>query len=113
MLSAVVRIALALEILLVCIEGAMPASRGFLPLGGSHLAVLGALLHGKERRVYGDQAYRGQRAAIRQHAPNARDFTNQRYRYRGVVDEVARGKNRTKSSGSITVTLLLKERSRR
>ena len=56
------------------------------------------MLHGKERRVYGDQAYRGQRAAIRQHAPNARDFTNQRYRYRGVVDEVARGKNRTKSS---------------
>ena len=60
--------------------------------------VLGALLHGKERRVYGDQAYRGQQATIRQHAPNARDFTNQRYRYRGMVDEVERGKNRTKSS---------------
>lgn len=37
--------------------------------------VLGALLHGNERRVYGDQAYRGQRAALRQHAPNAKDFT--------------------------------------
>lgn len=60
--------------------------------------VLGALLHGQERRVYGDQAYRGQKAAIRQHAPQAKDFTNQRYRYRGVVDEVERGKNRTKSS---------------
>jgi len=60
--------------------------------------VLGALLHGREGRVYGDQAYRGQQATIRQHAPNARDFTNQRYRYRGVVDEVERGKNRTKSS---------------
>lgn len=60
--------------------------------------VLGALLHGKERRVYGDQAYRGQQATIRQYAPNARDFTNQRYRYRGVVDEVERGRNRTKSS---------------
>src|SRR5262249_44539587 len=34
---------------------------------------------------------------IRDHAPNARDFTNQRYRHRGIVDEVERGKNRTKS----------------
>ncbi len=59
--------------------------------------VLGELLHGNETRVYGDQAYRGQKAAIRAHAPNAKDFTNQRYRYRGVVDEVERGKNRTKS----------------
>jgi hypothetical protein len=27
------------------------------------------LLHGKETRVWGDQAYRGQRAVIRDHAP--------------------------------------------
>jgi IS5 family transposase len=47
--------------------------------------------------VWGDQAYRGQRAVIRQHAPKAKDFTNRRYRYRGVVDEVERAKNRTKS----------------
>ena len=59
--------------------------------------VLGQLLHGAERRVYGDQAYRGQTATIREHAANAKDFTNRRYRYRGVVDEVERGKNRTKS----------------
>ena len=59
--------------------------------------VLGELLHGNETRVYGDQAYRGQQGTIRQHAPNAKDFTNRRYRYRGVVDEVERGKNRTKS----------------
>lgn len=59
--------------------------------------VLGELLHGKETRVYGDQAYRGQREAIRAHAPNAKDFTNRRYRHRGVVDEVERAKNRTKS----------------
>ena len=50
-----------------------------------------------ETRVYGDQAYRGQKDVIRDHAPNAKDFTNQRYRHRGVVDEVERGKNRTKS----------------
>ena len=60
--------------------------------------VLDQLLHGGETRVYGDQAYRGQRAVIREHAPNARDFTNQRYRHRGVVDEVERGKNRRKSA---------------
>ena len=59
--------------------------------------VLGELLHGEETRVYGDQAYRGQRAVIRQHAPNAQDFTNRRYRHGGVVDEVERSKNRTKS----------------
>jgi transposase, IS5 family len=60
--------------------------------------VLGQLLHGGERRVYGDQAYRGQRAVICEQAPNARDFTNRRYRHGGVVDEVERGKNRTKST---------------
>ena len=32
-----------------------------------------------------------------EHAPKARDFTNRRYRLRGVVDEVERAKNRTKS----------------
>jgi IS5 family transposase len=60
--------------------------------------VLGNLLHGNETHVYGDQAYRGRKAAIREHAPHAKDFTNQRYRYRGVIDEVERSKNRTKSS---------------
>ena len=59
--------------------------------------VLGALLHGDETRVYGDQAYRGQKDVIRDNAPNAKDFTNQCYRHRGAVDEVERGKNRTKS----------------
>jgi hypothetical protein len=48
-------------------------------------------------RVWGDQASRGQRVVIREHAPKARDFTNRRYRHRGVVDEVERAKNRTKS----------------
>ena len=60
--------------------------------------VLPNLLHGNETRVWGDQAYRGQRAVIREHAPRARDFTNRRYRHRGVVDEVERAKNRTKSN---------------
>ena len=59
--------------------------------------VLGELLHGNETRVYGDQAYRGQKEVLHAHAANAKDFTNQRCRYRGFVDEVERGKNRTKS----------------
>ena len=58
---------------------------------------LGDLLHGNETRVWGDQAYRGQKAVIRAHAPRASDFTNRRYRHRGVIDAVERGKNRTKS----------------
>ena len=45
------------------------------------------LLHGQETRVWGDQAYRGQRAVIREQAPAAKDLTNRRYRHRGVVDE--------------------------
>ena len=58
---------------------------------------LGELLHGAETRVYGVEAYRGQKAEIRKHAPHAKDFTNRRYRHCGVVDEVERCKNRTKS----------------
>jgi transposase, IS5 family len=61
------------------------------------LTVLPDLLHGEETRVWGDQGYKGQTAVIRQHAPNALDFTNRRYRLNGVVDEVQRAKNRTKS----------------
>jgi len=60
-------------------------------------AVVGELLHGAETRVYGDQAFQGQKAVIREHAPNAKDFTNRRWRYRGLVDAVQRGKNHTKS----------------
>ncbi len=46
--------------------------------------------------MWGDQAYRGQRAVIREQAPAAKDLTNRRYRHRGVVDETERAKNRTK-----------------
>ena len=67
------------------------------PANVADSTVLPDLLHGQETRVWGDQAYRGQRAVIRESAPKARDFTNRRYRHRGVVDEVERAKNRTKS----------------
>jgi IS5 family transposase len=67
------------------------------PANVADSTVLPELLHGQETRVWGDQAYRGQRAVIREHAPKARDSTNRRYRHRGFVDEVERAKNRTKS----------------
>jgi transposase, IS5 family len=60
--------------------------------------VLPELLHGRETRGWGDQAYRGQRAVIRHKASLARDFTNRRYRHRGVVNAIEQAKNRTKST---------------
>jgi transposase, IS5 family len=59
--------------------------------------VLPELLHGEERKVWGDQAYRGQGEAIHEAAPQAQDMTHKRYRYKDRVDEVERAKNRTKS----------------
>lgn len=67
------------------------------PANVADSTVLPELLHGNETRVWGDQAYRGQSAVIHAKAPRAKDFTNRRYRHRGVVDEIEREKNRTKS----------------
>ena len=57
------------------------------------------LLHGQEKRVYGDSAYASQKKLIHGKAPRAKDFTNERVRRRkdGEVDEVKRAKNRNKS----------------
>ena len=55
------------------------------------------LLHGAEQRVYGDSAYASQGALIASKAPQAKDFTCQRVRKRGQIDEVERAKNRIKS----------------
>lgn len=55
------------------------------------------LLHGQEKRVYGDSAYSSQKELIREHAPRAKDFTNQRVRKGGEVDEDEQRRNRTKS----------------
>jgi hypothetical protein len=54
------------------------------PANVADSTVLPDLLHGQETRVWGDQAYRGQRAVIRESAPKARDFTNRRYRHRDL-----------------------------
>jgi len=56
------------------------------------------LLHGEETRVWGDGAYQGQTEVIRECAPQPRDYTQRRCRYKGqIVDAVAWAKNRTKS----------------
>ena len=60
--------------------------------------VLPELLHGEERRVWGDQGYRGQTEVIHDCAPGAQDCTHRRYRYKNGIDEVERAKNRVKSS---------------
>ncbi len=60
--------------------------------------VLPDLLHGEERKVWGDGGYQGQTEAIQQAAPKAQDMTCKRTRYKNRVDELQRAKNRTKSS---------------
>ncbi len=55
------------------------------------------LLHGKERKVWGDGGYQGQGDAIRQAAPHAQDMTSRRTRYKDGVDQLQRRKNRTKA----------------
>ena len=52
------------------------------------------LLHGDEQTMYGDSAYSGQEALMHSKAPHAKDFTNQRTRKGGGVDEAECGKNR-------------------
>ena len=55
------------------------------------------LLHGEERKVWGDGGYQGQTEAIREAAPHAQDMTCRRTKFKNYVDEVARRKNTTKS----------------
>lgn len=55
------------------------------------------LLHGQERRVYGDSAYASQKKLMQGKAPNVQDFTNERTKKGGQIDAVKRGKNRNKS----------------
>ena len=58
------------------------------------------LLHGKETRLYGDSAYRGekQRQRLKDIAPKAKDFTNKRaYKNRPLTDS-DKETNRRKSS---------------
>jgi IS5 family transposase len=71
----------------LCTSAASVADKHMLP----------DLLHGEERKVWGDGAYEGQREVIRKAAPHAQDMTSRRARYKQIVDELQRRKNRTKA----------------
>jgi IS5 family transposase len=71
----------------VCTTAANVADKHMLP----------DLLHGEERKVWGDGAYQGQGEVIRQAAPRAQDMTCRRTKYKNFVDEFQRKKNRTKA----------------
>jgi IS5 family transposase len=71
----------------VCTSAASVADKHMLP----------DLLHGGERKVWGDGAYQGQGEAIRQAAPQAQDMTSRRVQYKNFVDELQKAKNRVKA----------------
>src|SRR5215472_17258884 len=71
----------------VCTSAASMADKHMLP----------DLLHGEERKVWGDGAYQGQGEAIRQAAPQAQDMTSRRVQYKNFVDELQKAKNRVKA----------------
>lgn len=59
--------------------------------------MLGDLLHGEETRVWGDSAYAGQKAVLKESAPAASDFTQKKsYRNRKLTDQ-EKAANRQKS----------------
>lgn len=55
------------------------------------------LLHGNETRLYGDSAYTGQKEALKQLAPKAKDFTNKRARRNRPLSDADKDTNRRKS----------------
>src|ERR1017187_136407 len=71
----------------VCTSAASVADKHMLP----------DLLHGEERKVWGDGGYQGQTEAIHQAAPHAQDMTCRRTKFKNYVDEEAKRKNTTKS----------------
>lgn len=71
----------------VCTTAASVADKDMLP----------ELLHGEERKVWGDGGYQGQGVVIRETAPHAQDMTSRRTRYKDYVDELQRAKNRVKA----------------
>ena len=59
--------------------------------------MLPELLHGEERKVWGDGGYQGQSQTIRKAAPQAQDMTCRRTKFKNHVDELQKKKNRSKS----------------
>jgi len=63
----------------------------------SDVHMLPDLLHGGEKKVWGDGGYQGQTEAIRQAAPGAQDMTSRRVKTKAGVDEDEKRRNRTKA----------------
>ena len=63
----------------------------------SDVHMLPDLLHGEERKVWGDGGYQVQTKVIREAAPKAQDMTCKRTKFKNYVDEAAKKKNTTKS----------------
>jgi IS5 family transposase len=55
------------------------------------------LLHGDEKKVWGDAGYQGQSEAIHAVAPEAQDMTSRRVKTNAGVDEAEKCRNRTKA----------------
>ncbi len=64
----------------------------------SDVHMLPDLLHGEERKVWGDAGYQGQTDAIKKAAPDAQDMTSKRTKFKAGVDELQKKKNKNKSS---------------
>ena len=71
----------------VCTSAASVADKHMLP----------DLLHGEERKGWGDGGYQGQGEAIRQAAARAQDMTSRRVKYKDFIDELQKAKNRVKA----------------
>jgi len=55
------------------------------------------LLHGDERKVWGDGAYQGQSETIREAAPHAQDMTSRRTRYKKLCGRATTREDRVKA----------------
>jgi hypothetical protein len=66
----------------------------------SDVHMLPDLLHGDEKKVWGDAGYQGQTEAIHQASPDAQDMTSRRVKTKAGADEAEKRKNRTKSAGA-------------
>ena len=62
----------------------------------SDVHMLPELLHGDEKKVWGDAGYQGQTEAIHAAAPHAQEMTSRRVKTKAGVDEEEKRKNHTK-----------------
>jgi IS5 family transposase len=76
-------------------EGIVHSLCATASVSGVHM--LPDLLHGGEKKVWGDAGDQGQPAAIRAAAPQAQDMTSRRAKTKAGVDEMEKLKNRIKA----------------